>query len=172
MDVNTEEIGDYVIAALFLVTAIYAYWDAQEFPGSAALWPQLLSGFIIVGAGLLLLRPVLPIRIREYVGEPMDVINVDEEFQEGESDQLSETAVQRPINDTVFTALAISGYIVLAYLFGLLWATPVFVAAYTIWFRQPWHIVIFLSVLSFAIAYGFNELMFLEINEGLLFGGI
>lgn len=174
MNINTEEIGDYIIAALFLVTAVYAYWDAQSFPSSAALWPQLLSGFIIVGAGLLLLRPFLPQPMREYVGEPMEMIDVDEEFKEteGQNGRVSEETVNRPINDTVFTVLAISSYIVIAYLIGLLWATPIFVAGYTLWFRQRWYIVLFLVGLSLAIAYGFNELMFLEIDKGTFFGGI
>lgn len=178
MNYNSDRVGDYLIAALFLVLGVYAYWEAQTFGGQTDLWPKILSVIIIVFSGLLLVRNWLPERLRDFMSEPNELVQVDQETIGSEAEEETmevkdtESELDRPIPPTAFTALSIVGYIVLGYLFGILWASPVFVAAYMLWFEVRPIIVAVMSVLSFVIAFGFMRLLFLELDQGILFGGV
>lgn len=170
-NINSDKTGDYLIALLFLFSGIFAYWDAGSFSSRTALWPRLTSAIVIVISILLLLRPWLPDSLQLFLTEETEIVTVDEEFEEPKVE--SEPAgPARPISPTVFTVLSISGYILLSYLFGMLWASPVFVATYLRWHKiRPAYVVI-LSAVSFAIAYGFMKLLYLPIDKGVLFGGL
>lgn len=180
MNYNSDRVGDYLIAALFLVLGVYAYWEARTFGGQTDLWPKILSVIIIVFSGLLLVRNWLPDRLRYFMSEPSELVQVDQVVSGSESEGEEETTeaadgestLNRPLPPTTFTVLSIVGYIVLGYLFGILWASPVFVAAYMLWFEVRPIIVAVMSVLSFVIAFGFMRLLFLELDQGVLFGGI
>lgn len=167
-----EKWGDYLIAILFLLVGVYAYWAARSFASRTALWPQIVSSVIIILSILLLLRKWLPEPLRQFMSEEKEIISVDEEFEDMEAGELESKGVDRPIGSTTFTALSISGYIILAYLFGLLWASPIYVAIHLLWHKTHVTYIVLLSTLSFGIAYGFMKLMYLPIDEGLLYGGL
>lgn len=182
MNFNTEKIDKHLLILMFLVSGAYGYSEALSFGGQTDVWPQMVSAFIFGGAVLLLFQDYLPEPVRKLVVNSSEMFDVDREFDDGSEEEREsdmETSpgstkqdVKRPLNDTMFTALAITGYVVVGYLVGLLWAAPVFVAAYTLWFRMPRLLVVFLSAVSFAVSYAFMTLMYLSLDEGLLFGGI
>lgn len=176
MNYNNGQIVDYLIAVLFLVLGVYAYWEARTFGGQTDLWPRILSALVILFSGLLLVRNWLPERLRYFMSEPNEFVQMDQDFagsdreEDAEVDEV-ETGVDRPIPPTVFTLLSIVGYIVLSYLFGILWVSPIFVVVYMLWFDIRPIIVATMSALSFAIAYGFMQLLFLDLDKGIIFRG-
>lgn len=57
-------------------------------------------------------------------------------------------------------------YLLASYAIGMLWATPVFVVVYTVWTGQRWAAVVGLTILSFALAYVFYDVLNLNIASG------
>lgn len=181
MNYINDQLVDYLIAALFLVLGMYAYWEARTFGGQTDLWPRILSAIIVVFSALLLVRNWLPEKLQQFMSEPTAFVEVDPDVSEFEADGeveeiepdegSTDMGVDRPIPDTAFTALAICGYITISYLVGMLWASPIFVAVYMLWFEIRPIIVVTMSVISFAIAYGFMQLLYLELDQGIIFGG-
>lgn len=172
MDINKGELEDSLIAALFLMIGVYAYWEAQTFSGKTDLWPRLLAVSLVVLSLLVLVRDWLPGPLLRFMSEQTEIAQVNHEFEESEAEmELTQTDVKRPIPDTIFTVLAICSYIAIAYLFGFLWASPVFVAVYLLWFEIRLVIVVTLSVTSYAIAYAFMKLLYLPLDKGAIFGG-
>jgi len=57
----------------------------------------------------------------------------------------------------------------LAYAIGIMWASPVFVLVYGIWFKLSWQTMILLVLLSLAICFGFYEALNLRVDVGNIF---
>ncbi|WP_435095152.1 tripartite tricarboxylate transporter TctB family protein [Halorubrum sp. N11] len=151
---------------------------------SAARFPRLTGSVVFVGALMLLFAKYLPSGLRAVVEESAGVFEADEEFekrQQGaeerqqaeadatETDRNEFSTVGRPIHDSVFTALVISGYAAVGFAVGILWATPLFVVAYGYWFKQPWYLTGVLAVIGFAIAFGFMTVLGVPLDRGELF---
>lgn len=183
--------------ALLLVMILssgFMIWESYNFSiESAARFPRLTAGAVLIGALLLFFQNYLPKPIQSFVGEEVEMLSAEEEVaergeqstpeREGQSvDEREETeengeveskpsisTVGRPIHDSLFTALSGIGYGVLGFAVGILWASPIFVFVYTLWFRRPWYQVIVLSILGFLIAYGFMSTLGVPMNEGEIF---
>jgi len=151
---------------------------------AAARFPRLTGSVVFVGALLLFFSKYLPESLRAVVEESAGVFEADEEFekrqqgveeqQQSEADQVESdrnefSTVGRPIHDSVFTALVITGYAAVGFAVGILWATPLFVAAYGYWFKQPWYLTGVLAVIGFAIAFGFMSVLGVPLDRGELF---
>lgn len=54
----------------------------------------------------------------------------------------------------------------------MLWVTPLYVAGYLRWNNISWRKTLPLAVTGFLLAYMFMRIMFLPLDEGILFGGI
>lgn len=173
MNINKKVTADYVIATVFFIVAAYAYWEARSFGSNTDLWPKILSAIIIILSLLLLIREFLPTALKDFMSKSGEVIQVDEDLtQSDDEDVEKDVGVNRPLDDAVFTVLSIIGYIILSYLFGMLWASPIFVAVYMLWFNIRLILVTIMSVMSFFLGYGFMKLLFLPLDQGILFGGI
>ncbi|TYL39666.1 hypothetical protein CV102_05095 [Natronococcus pandeyae] len=70
----------------------------------------------------------------------------------------------------IVTGLLCTGYMVLTFLIGMLYATPIFVVAWVLWVRMELIKAVGLTVLSFATAYLFYDLIQDDIAEGWLTG--
>jgi predicted RND superfamily exporter protein len=133
---------------------------------------------VLIGVTLLLFRNYLPDPIQMFVTESADVLQADEEFTEKQEEVEQRTAeteetdeistVGRPIHDSVFVTLLMTAYGLLGYAVGILWVTPVFVVAYGVWFEQPRRRIALLSILAFAIAFGFMTALGVPIDRGEL----
>jgi len=173
MHVDEKITADYVIAAVFFIVAAYAYWEARSFSSNTDLWPKILSAIIIVLSLLLLMRKFLPSILKDLMSESGEVIKIDEDLTQSDNEDMQKhVGVNRPLDDAVFTVLSIIGYIILSYLFGMLWASPAFVLVYMLWFNIRLILVTIMSIISFLIGYGFMKLLFLPLDQGILFGGI
>jgi len=57
-------------------------------------------------------------------------------------------------------------YLLASYIIGMLWATPLFVIAYTVWSGQRWYAIVGLAILSFVLAFLFYDVLNLDIASG------
>lgn len=179
----SERSIDYAINVLFLAVAIYAFVESLSFTQSAQVWPRNVSLFMIIGGTILLFRSYLPKTIRPIVEDKSffggdesqkiaEEVTDDEEtetaFDDSENEQDSQSIGRYPMDNSVFTAVSMLGYITLGFAIGLLWATPIFIAFYCWWFQKPWYLIGILSVVGFGVAYGFWDLLYLPIDQGAL----
>ena len=170
MGVATDLLGErptmeHVLLVLFVGTGIYMYVGAEEFASDAATFPQLLAGLTVTLGTLLLVRNYLPGPIRAFVAEPMQVLGEEDvDVPDGEEstdeDTTTEAAggytydIDDPRGPAVTGALCVL-YMVLTFVIGMLYATPIFVAAYAIWARMELPKAAALTLLSFLTAYAF-----------------
>lgn len=174
---------EHVLLVLFLVVGIYMYVGASEFASDAATFPRLLAGATIVLSALLLARNYLPGPIRSFVAEPLQVLGEDdmdtpsgadgEGAEPAEPAESAETAasggytydIDDPRGPAVTGALCVL-YMGLTFAIGMLYATPIFVAAYALWARMGLPRAGALTVLSFVTAYAFYALISGDIAVG------
>lgn len=164
-----------VILLVMTIASSYALLDTFSFEISSAVrFPRLTSSVVLIGALLLLFRRHLPKPVREFVAEPADVLKTDDEMSEQIEQERADEAstenqlstVGRPIHDSVFAAIAVSVYGLLGYAIGLLWATPLFIVAYGVWFKQSWIRIAVLGVLGLLIAFGFMTALGIPLDRG------
>lgn len=163
--------------ALLTVMAImsgYMLWGTTQFDiASAARFPRLTASVVFIGSILLLIREHLPDPIEQAIVSEGAAFEADEEFTERKEELKEEvaaeegiSAVDRPIHDSMFTALSVIGYALVGYAIGLLWATPLFVIAYARWFRIDTLRTVALAVIGFAIAYSFMVVLNVPMDAG------
>ena len=137
----------------------------------------LLAVAVLVGAVLLLLQDRLPGWLRTFVAEPSSLIKTNKdftsEFEEGDGEAeaaagMVERDVDRPLEPSTFTAVAVGLYVVTSFLFGLLWMSPIFAVVYSRWFEQSWLTTAFLAALTFAMGWAFMSVLNLPLTEGAL----
>ncbi|MEM4782018.1 MAG: tripartite tricarboxylate transporter TctB family protein [Halalkalicoccus sp.] len=174
---------EHVLLVLFLGVGIYMYVGADEFSPDAATFPQLLAGVTVVLSALLLVRNYLPGPIRSFVAEPMQVLGEDDmetpEDTDGEDAEPAKSGdgakagasggytydIDDPRGPAVTGALCVL-YMGLTFVIGMLYATPIFVAAYALWARMELPRAGALTALSFLTAYAFYALISGDIAIG------
>lgn len=171
------------ILLLFIVISTYMFLRAQAWQYDTRVFPQTMAGLVIIGSLLLIFQNYLPEPIRKVVAgdtsafqgteDLEDEIEQEERSEEQTEEQESESGhYDRPLNPVLATALLILLYAGGGYLFSLLVMSPIFAAAYLIWFRQPWYIVVFLSLVALLIAFGFSSLIIVPVDRGILVGDL
>ncbi|MDG5817908.1 hypothetical protein [Natronococcus sp. A-GB7] len=106
---------------------------------------------------------------------PADEADPEAAADQTSSDEESESAAMYvyEIDDPkgpVVTGLLCVGYMLLTFTIGMLYATPIFVIAWTLWVRMNVIRAVALTVLSFVTAYLFYDLIQDDIAEGWLTG--
>jgi hypothetical protein len=142
---------------------------------------------LVVGAALLVsaiaFRDRLGSSTRTFIAEPMQMLG-DEDLQSGlpgddEEEEREEEEADSgamyvyDIDDwrgPVVTGVLCIAYMLLTYTIGMLYATPLFVAAWTVWARMEVGRAAALVGLSFATAYAFYEVISSDLSEGWLTG--
>jgi hypothetical protein len=164
---------EHALLVLFIGAGIYMYVGAEEFASDAATFPQLLAGTTVILGTLLLVRNYLPGPIRAFVAEPMQVLGeedvdvpdgtdaeAEDKIADDSAGNSSEPAggytydIDDPRGPAVTGALCVL-YMGLTFVIGMLYATPIFVAAYAIWARMELQRAAALTLLSFLTAYAF-----------------
>lgn len=72
------------------------------------------------------------------------------------------------IHGTQFLAIATVGFVAVAYLIGMVWAAPLFVAGYLVSVRRPPIAIIVLSAIAFVAAVAFYEVLNIPVADGAL----
>ncbi|MDL5363450.1 tripartite tricarboxylate transporter TctB family protein [Halalkalicoccus sp. NIPERK01] len=167
-----------ILLLIMFVSSAYMLWGTFGFQSaSAARFPRLTAGTVLVGSALLLSRNYLPDRVAAVLTEQPEVFETDEELEQNLDQSTSEqtapaseatdlSVVGRPIPDSLFTAIAIVGYGVLGFAIGIYLATPIFVFAYARWFKLSWKMTIALTVLAVAIGDVFMGLLGVPLDRG------
>lgn len=173
------------LLVVFVLASGLALAETLRFDiGSAARFPRLTGTVVFIGSLLLLFSQYLPAKLRVVVEQSADVFQADEEFEErqaeaeeqrtggfseAEMERSDISTVGRPIHDSVFAAIIATAYGLVGFAIGILWATPLFVVAYGYWFKQPWRLTAILTVIGFAIAFGFMSVLGVPLDRGELF---
>lgn len=164
---------EHVLLLLFLGVGTYMYLGADEFAEAAAVFPRVLSAATIVLSAALLVRNYLPGPLRRVVAEPMQLAG--EEDLTGDIPDDEEAAgtysydIDDPRGPAVVGVLCV-GYMLLTFSIGMLYSTPVFVAAYALWAGMERKRLVALTLLSFIVAYLFFAVISPDIAEGWLTG--
>ncbi|GAA0239132.1 hypothetical protein GCM10009000_063390 [Halobacterium noricense] len=169
--------GEKVLEATMVIISGYMLWGTTTFSiDSAAQFPRLAASVVFTGSILLLVRNYLPASIRRMLVSDGGTFEASEELteqQESTEQDLAMTeegvsSVNRPLHDSVFTALSIVGYALLGYAIGLLWASPWFVIVYARWYRIDLLRTAILTVVAFAIAYSFMVVLNVSMATGAI----
>ena len=143
----------------------------------------LISGTVLLVAAIGF-RERFGSAVESFVAEPVQVMGgndepsvrqaeTDDESEPDESDSDSSAMYSYDIDDPrgpVFTGALCALYMLLTFSIGMLYATPIFVALWTIWVRMEKIRAVAITVLSFVIAILFYEFVEGEIATGWLTG--
>jgi hypothetical protein len=172
--------SEHGLLLLFILVATYMFVRAQAWTFNTKVFPQSMAALVIIGSLLVTFQDYLPGPLRKLVAESGAAFGDTEELEELEDeedgtlgpDEIEMADYGRPLNPVLATAIFITGYAVLGFFFSLLVVSPVFVAVYLVWFRQPWPIVVGLAALALLLAYVFTTLIIVPIDRGTLVGDL
>lgn len=171
----TSRIGsEQLLQLVFLLSAVYAFWEAYDFTFGGRVFPQLSAGVVIVGCLLLIFKSYLPVGIQQFIEGSVDLggdyrSELETDLPQDEESSESRARFEKPLSPVVFTSLMLVLYVVVGYAIGFLWITPVFVAVYLLWFEKSWLYVIGVALLGFAVVYTFLNVFNIRLQEGQLF---
>ena len=183
---QSHDLSELGLLGVFLATAVGFTVLTFDFrSSSAALFPRLMAGVIIVGVVLLLAREYLPGPLQRIVAEPVSLVDQEELETDSTAERTGQADLEAdregdasateggepPLTPRQFTFVAITGYIGIAYLLSILLATPLFVLAYAAWFRHRWTTALALTAVSVLIVFLFIELANAPLGDGLLLPG-
>jgi hypothetical protein len=169
----------FLLVFLILVSG---YMVAQTFQWNrvTAIFPRYIGLATLIGSVLLLFKDYLPEPLHTVVtgdtsitGESQEADRVQEKKSEGQAAAGTTTDVpDRPLSPAVFTAILITLYIGLSYLFSMFLITPLFVTAYTAWFGQPWYMTALLTGIGTILAYAFSTVLIVPVDRGIYVGDL
>lgn len=178
-DITPEHV--MLVSLIFLGSIFYVVPEIDDYSRNASIFPQYTGLFVVVGSVLLLLGPYLPGFLRTFVVEEVSITSGEttEEFMEVQEEE-TEKVEDEPretigrdygvdVNDTVVMMILSTLYLAAGYAFGMLYVTPLFVVAYTKWFKVKWRVSLFLAVLASAILYLFVEYLLIPFDSGEIF---
>ncbi|KYH25446.1 hypothetical protein HAPAU_21180 [Halalkalicoccus paucihalophilus] len=161
-----------VLSVVFLIEPI-----VSNYPDDARVFPQMTAAVVFVGSLLLLVRNYLPGALGTVVNESINITTSDSSAQEQVAQREAEQTGSAPkrtlgreygyeVNDTVFMVVSSTIYFFAGWAAGFLFVTPLFVLAYTTWFRIRTAVGVGLAVLSTVIVYLFIEFLLLPLDQG------
>lgn len=145
---------EHLLLLFFFTAGIYMYVEAGDFSPATSTFPQLMAAGTAILAMILLFRNYLPQSLLQRIDESSQLFEKRSGDVDGHtSDSASAYSydIDDPRGPAVVFVLCVA-YLVLAYLIGLLYATPIFVGLYTLWADVEHKRAIALVVLSFVIA--------------------
>ena len=184
--------GETALLGFFLVVATYMFVEAGSYSDTIGLYPRLLSGVVIGCSLLLLFRAYLPASVRAYVAETDGAISPPGETVEdieavgetgGDVEAVGETGNRvDAVGETddegadppttsraqVRLVVLIAGYLLVSYLVGMYFATPVFVLVYGRAFGLGHRETVALAAVSLGVAHVFLVVFNAPIGSGVL----
>lgn len=196
LNIDIDTVTEKALLIIFIALSGYAYLESETFSQEVAQFPQLMALIVLIGSLLIFFQNYLPQPIYSVVAESSSIVDEPTEsgVQEGsnkistnESATMEEPLPENNENSTsvvnklqrneslhamLFTAGATLGYVFASYYLSILIASPVFVIAYGLWFDIPKKVIVFISILSVVVIWGFVEILYIPLDEGALIGGI
>lgn len=169
------------IASGLGILGLIAYAEASTYQESAGLWPEMLGSFLAVGGFIFLFKDYLPGPVANYVKDSSykssihDDLNAEShagEVVDRGSVNSNRLGLNMLLSKKQLSIATICLYVIVGYLFGLLWATPVYVLFHGIGFDVDKKLIILLTVGSFILAFAFMEFLNLPLDTGVLYEGL
>lgn len=175
-DLDSEQI----LLAFLIVVSGFMVIQTFQWGQTTAIFPRFTGLATLIGSILLLIRNYLPEPLHTVVAGSTSIVGGSrgtEEMQEKKSEEQSATETtadtpDRPLSPAVFTAVLITLYIGLSYLFSMFLMTPLFVIAYTAWFDQPWYMIALLTGIGTLLAYAFSTVLIVPVDRGIYVGDL
>lgn len=137
--------------SFFLLISTYMLLGSYQFSYRAGQFPRIISAAFIFCTLLLIIRN------RENLG-----------LISGCKDKsTNERNISIPVIKRLITTLMIVSYVLIGYLIGLFWITPIFVFVYIFWSKNNWKLALILAVLSTVAVYGFMDMLYLDLATGI-----
>lgn len=170
-----------LVSLIALGTMFYVIPDLEEYSRNASIFPQYTAAVVVVGSALLLVGSYLPGPLRKFVVEEVAITSGEttQEFVEEQETRTEEVEAEEDtrretigtdygydVNDTVVMMVFSTLYLAAGYAAGMLYVTPLFVVAYTQWFKVRWWISLLLAALATAIIYLFIEYLLIPFDQG------
>lgn len=166
------------VSALFIVEPILS-----NYPDDARVFPQLTASIVFVGSLLLLFRDYLPGPLRTFVAESISITSTDESDIPGSEANLEESETTDEeyeaetlgaeygykVDETTFMVVTTILYFAGGWAAGFLFATPIYVLGYTLWFRTNPVTSVLLAVLGTFVIYLFMTYLVLPFDQGHIF---
>lgn len=175
-DLDSEQVllGFLIVVSGFMVVQTFQWGQ------TTAVFPRFTGMATLIGSVLLLIRNYLPEPLHTVVAGSTSIVGGSretDEIQEKKSEEQSAAKTtagtpDRPLSPAVFTAVLITLYIGLSYLFSMFLMTPLFVIAYTAWFDQPWYMIAFLTGIGTLLAYAFSTALIVPVDRGIYVGDL
>ena len=170
----------------------FGYTGATTVIDEGTGYVQLIGGILLV-VGSIVYRERVGNSIEAFVAEPMQLggdmdqmggVEDDSEVDDPEASEPAESTVEEGTEETeamyvydiddwrgpVVTGVLSIIYMMLTYTIGMLYATPIFVAAWTVWARMDVIRATGITLLSFVTAYLFYDIISDDIAQGWLTG--
>ncbi|QLG63851.1 tripartite tricarboxylate transporter TctB family protein [Halorarum salinum] len=170
-----------LVSLMVLGTVFYVIPDLEDYSRNASIFPQYTGAIVVVGAALLLVGSYLPGPIRSFVVEEVSITSGEttKEFMDEKEKRTEEVEEKEDVrretlgtdygfhvNDTVVMMVLSTLYLAAGYAAGMLYVTPLFVVAYTQWFKVRWWLSLLLAALATAIIYLFIEYLLIPFDQG------
>lgn len=163
-----KDYAEFAIPGFFLIFSIYLFIESFSYSQSARLFPLITGGTTMVGSIYLLVR-ASNLNILERLEITSIFGGADEDDNRRMVDDIEDTeSSEENRRKRLFVIAATVGYAILSFLIGMLWASPIFALVYSLWTKQQWYVTIILTILGFAITYGFIAVTNVPLYEGNL----
>lgn len=175
-DLDSEQ----VLLGFLILVSSYMVIQTFQWNRTTAVFPRYIGSATLFGSVLLLIRSYLPEPLYTVVAGSTSITGGSRETEEvqaqkSEEEESAETTADTPdraLSPAVFTAVLITLYIGLSYLFSMFLMTPLFVVAYTAWFDQPWYMIAFLTGIGTLLAYAFSTVLIVPVDRGVYVGDL
>lgn len=167
--------GEFGFLTLILIVSGFMWLGPYQYASLAGFFPRVMAIITLTLTIPLLIRRVafFPDTVRKVIegggsgtltDKTSSTIDIDQEEKEVE-------AVERngASRKTVILGLLTGGYMLLGFLFGLLWATPVFLVTYLWYTNKPWKVTLGVAAVTTAIVYNMMTIFNFTLETGWAF---
>jgi hypothetical protein len=163
---NTDE--KILVGLIAAFSLLIFFFLSEDLSRRAKIFPQVTSAIVIVTGALILSRSLMP----KYL---LNVLFPTDQKDESSSRRMNYGKPDEDENEdgeaaferAVFTVLT-GCYLIVGYLVGLVWATPLFVFVYAFWKGLNWVHILILTFSGFMVGFLFNRYLVLGLNRGYL----
>lgn len=193
----TEE---HVFLTVLVTVSLYMFLESYSFREPSGLFPRFIAGVTVVAAFVLLFRNYLPESLQAFAEDSGDVFESHEEevtqvsqnIEAAERDakvrlnssdtttEFSDTEAREESRSPSFRDLLANkrfrltslttGYVLLSYLIGFLFATPLFVLTYSLSVNHKWYVTAGLTFVTYQVVDIFMLLLNVQLSSGVLVG--
>jgi len=170
--------SEHGLLVFLVVVSGFMLLRSLQWSRTTAIFPQFVGSATLIGALLLLVRNYLPEPLKTVVTGSTSITgdqgggDVAAEREAEREESLESGIPDRPLPPAVFTAILITLYIGLSFLFSMFLVTPLFVVAYLAWFGRPWYMIVFLTGLATLLAYAFATILIVPVDRGVFVGDL